>query len=181
MLRPIVLLISISALCRSQEIAGCKVFPANHIWNTRVDHLPLHPLSSLWIDTVGTDRSLRADFGSGLFNGAAIGIPLVTVTGDHRGQVTPVQGILVRYRIDSLRPAGPSGRATLTNASGTPQRPDSTIAVDTTDASGTASRSVLVVAGSGVARVFISASARRLTDGAPLAGSPVRFELAVKP
>lgn len=105
----------------------------------------------------------------------------VTVTGNHRGQVTPVNGILVRYRIDSLRPAGPSGRAILTNASGSPQRPDSTIAVDTTDASGNVSRSVLVVAGSGVARVFISASARRLTDGAPLAGSPVRFELAVKP
>lgn len=105
----------------------------------------------------------------------------VNVTGSYRGQVTPVNGILVRYRIDSLRPAGPPGRAILTNASGSPQRPDSTIAVDTTDASGNASRSVLLVAGSGVARVFISASARRLTDGAPLAGSPVRFELAVKP
>lgn len=105
----------------------------------------------------------------------------VNVTGSYRGQVTPVNGILVRYRIDSLRPAGPPGRAILTNASGSPQRPDSTIAVDTTDASGNASRSVLLVAGSGVARVFISASARRLTDGAPLAGSPVRFEVAVKP
>ena len=105
----------------------------------------------------------------------------VTVSGTYRGQVTPVNGILVRYRIDSLRPAGLAGRAILTNAVGTPQRPDSTTAVDTTQSSGNAERSVLVPAGTGVERVYISASARRLRDGTPLEGSPVRFELVVKP
>ncbi|HET9010699.1 MAG TPA: hypothetical protein VFN38_02745 [Gemmatimonadaceae bacterium] len=105
-----------------------------------------------------------------------------TVSGIYRGQSTPVNGIIVRYRIDSLRPStAPPGSAILTNASGTPLRPDSTIAVDTTKSAGLATRNVLVVAGSGVSRVFISASARRLRGGAPLAGSPVRFVLDVKP
>ena len=104
----------------------------------------------------------------------------VTVTGIYRSLSTPVNGIIVRYRIDSLVPAaGPLGRATLTNATGVSQRPDSTIAADTTKSAGNASRNVLVLAGSGVERVFISASARRL-DGAPLQGSPISFVLDVR-
>jgi hypothetical protein len=106
----------------------------------------------------------------------------VTVSGIYRGQSTPVNGIIVRYRIDSLYPStAPPGSAILTNASGFPLRPDSTIAVDTTKSAGRATRNVLVPAGSGVQKVFISASARRLKDGTPLAGSPVRFVLEAKP
>ncbi len=26
-------------------LAGCPVFPADHVWNTPVDHLPVHPNS----------------------------------------------------------------------------------------------------------------------------------------
>jgi hypothetical protein len=105
----------------------------------------------------------------------------VTVTSVYRGTVTPVNGIIVRYRIDSLRPAGlPSGRAVLTNATGAVSRPDSTIAVDTTDASGSASRALLVLAGTGVDTVFVSASARRLRTGTPLEAGPVRFIVAVR-
>jgi hypothetical protein len=105
----------------------------------------------------------------------------VTVTGVYRGTVTPVNGIIVRYRVDSLRPAGlPSGRAVLTNAAGSVSRPDSLVAVDTTDATGTASRTVLVLAGTGVETVFVSASARRLRDGLPLGGSPVSFVVRVR-
>ncbi len=106
----------------------------------------------------------------------------VTVSGVYRGASVPVSGIIVRYRVDSLRPASlDRGHAILVNAAGVANRPDSTIAVDTTDASGNASRSVLVQAGRGVDTVFLSASARRLRDGAPLAGSPVRFLLVAKP
>jgi hypothetical protein len=125
------------------------------------------PAADLAGDTVLTLPALRA-------------LP-VTVTSVYRGIVTPVNGIIVRYRVDSLRPAGlPSGRAVLTSAAGTVSRPDSLIAVDTTDASGNASRTLLVLAGTGVDTVFVSASARRLRDGAPLAGSPVRFTVAVR-
>lgn len=65
-----------------QEIGGCRIFPDDHIWNRRVDRLPVHPQSDAWIATVGRERTLRADFGSGLFQGAPIGIPFVTVAGD---------------------------------------------------------------------------------------------------
>lgn len=106
----------------------------------------------------------------------------VTVSAVYHGTAVTVNGILVRYRIDSLRPASaPPGSAILTNAAGVANRPDSTVAVDTTKGSGSASRSVLLRAGTGVTSVYVSASARRLRDGAPLAGSPVRLTIVVRP
>lgn len=106
----------------------------------------------------------------------------VTVTGVYRGTATPVNGIVVRYRVDSLRPAGVlPGSAILTGPTGSVTRPDSTIAVDTTKTAGNATRTVVVRAGSGVETVFVSARARRLRDGAPLDGSPVRFVVRVRP
>lgn len=106
----------------------------------------------------------------------------VTVTGTYKGASTTINGIIVRYRIDSLVPATlPSGSAILVNDSALPLRPDSTIAVDTTSAVGTATRKLLVLAGSGVQRVYVSVSARRLHDAQPLAGSPVRFVVDIKP
>lgn len=105
----------------------------------------------------------------------------VTVTGTYRGAGTTVNGIIVRYRIDSLRPAGIAvGTAILIVPGGGPQRPDSTTAVDTTKTAGNATRTVVVSAGSAVERVFISASARRLRDGAPLVGSPAQWEVVIK-
>jgi hypothetical protein len=105
----------------------------------------------------------------------------VTVTGTYRGVSTPVNGIIVRYRIDSLRPAGLDvGNAILIVPGGGPLRPDSTTAVDTTKTAGNATRTVVVFAGSAVERVYISASARRLRDGATLVGSPARWVLEIK-
>jgi hypothetical protein len=101
----------------------------------------------------------------------------VIVTGTAKGATTTVNGIIVRYRIDSIVPAGlPAGSALLTNAAGVSQRPDASVAVDTTKSAGNATSKV--VAGTGVQTVFVSASARRL-DGVPLQGSPVRFRLDV--
>jgi hypothetical protein len=106
----------------------------------------------------------------------------VTVTGTYKGASATVTGIIVRYRIDSLVPATlPPGSAILVNDNAVPQRPDSTVAVDTTSAAGTAMRKLLVLAGSGVQRVYVSASARRLHNAAPLEGSPVRFVVEIKP
>jgi hypothetical protein len=106
----------------------------------------------------------------------------VTVTGVFNNATTTVNGIIVRYRIDSLAPSTvPPGSAVLTNASGTSLRPDSTIAVDTTKTSGSATRNVLVRAGSGVQRVYVSATANRLRDAKPLSGSPVQFVVDLKP
>jgi hypothetical protein len=62
-------------------INGCPVFPSNNIWNTPVDNLPVDTHSDAYITTIGLSAQLRADFGSGLWEGAPIGIPFVTVTG----------------------------------------------------------------------------------------------------
>jgi hypothetical protein len=76
---------ALSALA-APTIEGCPVFPANNVWNARVDHLPVHPLSNAWVANVrsggdGATRPFHMDFGSGLYEGAPIGIPYVVVNG----------------------------------------------------------------------------------------------------
>jgi hypothetical protein len=145
------------------------------------DRLQTTPTTLLVVPApVSISRVAGDELGDTLLALPALRALPVRVAGIFRGAATGVDGILVRYRIDSLRPAGPTGRAILLNASGFPLRPDSTIAVDTTKSGGTATRSVLVQAGAGVDTVFVSASARRLRDGGPLDGSPVRFIVAVR-
>jgi hypothetical protein len=34
-----------------QSLGGCQVLPANHVFNTRIDDLPVHPKSELWMST----------------------------------------------------------------------------------------------------------------------------------
>ena len=63
----------------------CPLFPADNVWNTRIDQLPVHPLSDTYIDTIGRDAEFHADFGSGLWppeDGGPIGIPYVVVPAD---------------------------------------------------------------------------------------------------
>ena len=64
------------------RISGCHVFPADNIWNQPIDSLPLDPSSSDYIDTIGSSSQLHADFGSGLWEGAPIGIPFIAVSSD---------------------------------------------------------------------------------------------------
>ncbi|WP_167088421.1 hypothetical protein [Massilia frigida] len=48
------------------SIAGCDMFPANAIFNTRIDDLvrfPAHASSNAWIHSVGNARALHMDFG----------------------------------------------------------------------------------------------------------------------
>jgi hypothetical protein len=63
------------------QIDGCDIFPANNIWNTRIDTLPVDPNSDTYITTIGANKGFHMDFGSGLWEGAPIGIPFVTVPG----------------------------------------------------------------------------------------------------
>jgi hypothetical protein len=69
------------ASAQTPTIGNCTVFPADDIWNTRIDQLPVHPSSSTWVSTIGASSPLHPDFGSGLWNGGPIGIPYVTVPG----------------------------------------------------------------------------------------------------
>lgn len=61
------------------SLGSCAVFPADHIWNTRVDELPLHPSSTAYVNTIGADSTVHPDFGAGLWEGSPIGIPYTTV------------------------------------------------------------------------------------------------------
>lgn len=75
------LLLVAPSLAQPPTLAGCTVLPADNIWNARVDHLPVHPSSAVWIATMGTSLNVHADFGSGLWAGGPIGIPYTTVPG----------------------------------------------------------------------------------------------------
>lgn len=65
----------------SPQIAGCDIFPADNIWNVPVDSLPVDSNSDAYIATIGADSHIHADFGSGTWDGASIGIPYVDVAG----------------------------------------------------------------------------------------------------
>ena len=65
----------------SSSIQGCPIFPANNIWNTPVDNLPIHARSSQWINTIGRNTGFHMDFGSGTWDGGPIGIPYNIVDG----------------------------------------------------------------------------------------------------
>jgi hypothetical protein len=63
------------------SIGGCQVFPSDNVWNTRIDALPVHTMSNAWVNSIGATSGLKADFGSGLYHGAPIGIPYTTAPG----------------------------------------------------------------------------------------------------
>lgn len=74
------------AACSSLAVAaptieGCPTLPSDNIWNARVDTLPLHPNSAAYVNTIGATSGFHMDFGSGLYDGAPIGIPFVVVGG----------------------------------------------------------------------------------------------------
>jgi len=57
----------------------CAVLPADNIWNTRIDGLPVSPSSPAYVSTIGATSIVHADFGSGTWNGGPIGLPYVVV------------------------------------------------------------------------------------------------------
>jgi hypothetical protein len=61
--------------------SGCPVFPATNSWNQRVDRLPVAKGSAAIVAAVGANEHVHADFGSGLWQGSAIGIPITVVPG----------------------------------------------------------------------------------------------------
>jgi len=62
-------------------IGSCPVLPANNIWNTPVDTLPVLSNSAAMVNTIGANTGFHADFGAGTWQGGPIGIPFITVNG----------------------------------------------------------------------------------------------------
>jgi hypothetical protein len=85
------------ALPTGPTIAGCPAFPADNAWNRRVDRLPVDPRSAEIVATIG-EGSLHADFGSGLWEGRPIGIPVTIV-----GRRTPWSRVAFEYASESDR------------------------------------------------------------------------------
>lgn len=79
------LLMVLPSLAQTQPAdIPCQLFPSDNLWNTRVDNLPLHPLSNRYINNIGATRTLHPDFGNGEWppdSGNPIGIPYNVVSG----------------------------------------------------------------------------------------------------
>lgn len=83
----------------------CTVFPKSNPWNRRVDRLPVAANSAEIISSIGTERGLHPDFGSGLWEGAPIGIPITVV-----GRRTPKSRVSFEYADESDRAPYPIPR-----------------------------------------------------------------------
>jgi hypothetical protein len=81
---PLALLLALSGssahALRLPNAPRCQIFPNTNPWNKRVDSLAVAPNSDAIIRSIGADTGLHPDFGSGLYNGGAIGIPYDVVT-----------------------------------------------------------------------------------------------------
>jgi hypothetical protein len=76
----------------------CTVFPRTNAWNRRVDALPVAPGSRETLATIGLDTGLHPDFGSGLWEGRPIGIPITVVS-----RRTPRSTVRFEYAAESDR------------------------------------------------------------------------------
>jgi len=74
----------------------CPVFPATNPWNERVDTLPVAAGSGATVNAIGATGHLHPDFGSGLWDGASIGIPVTVV-----GKATPRSTVSFDYAAES--------------------------------------------------------------------------------
>jgi hypothetical protein len=74
------LVVAAASASRLPQAPACPVFPATSAWNQRVDRLPAAPGSDRIVAAIGAGDHMHADFGSGLWDGGPIGIP-VTVVG----------------------------------------------------------------------------------------------------
>ena len=61
------------------SLGRCTLFPRSSYWYANVSTLPVHASSAAYVASIGATSGLKADFGSGLWNGGPIGIPYVVV------------------------------------------------------------------------------------------------------
>src|SRR5690349_6575431 len=65
-------------------VAGCPAFPPDNVWNTRVDKLPVDPLSPKLVATIGAEKSLHPVFGAAPPQSPPWGIPFNIIPGDQQ-------------------------------------------------------------------------------------------------
>ncbi len=60
---------TVAAKGAGPTIGGCPVFPADNVWNTRVDKLKVDAHSNAYVAKIGVDKTLHPDFGTNPVNG----------------------------------------------------------------------------------------------------------------
>jgi hypothetical protein len=70
-----------AASAQAPTLGKCPVFPADNIWNTPIDQLPVSPNSSAYVNTIGATAGVHPDFGAGSWAGELIGMPITLVPG----------------------------------------------------------------------------------------------------
>ena len=63
----------------SPGLGSCPLFPADNVWNTRIDSLPVDANSVTYVNTIGASRTILPDFGAAMWEGGPIGIPYISV------------------------------------------------------------------------------------------------------
>ena len=61
------------------DAPNCPLFPETNVWNKPVGKLPLRANSRKIVRAIGARLPVHADFGSGLWDGGPIGIPITVV------------------------------------------------------------------------------------------------------
>jgi hypothetical protein len=82
------------------QAPDCPIFPATSVWNKPVYRLPVRKDSRTIVNSIGASLRLHADFGSGLWEGGPIGIPIAVVD-----WTTPLSSVDFEYADES--DAGP--------------------------------------------------------------------------
>jgi hypothetical protein len=66
---------------QSPLIGGCPIFPANNVWNTPIDSLPVDARSAAYVNSIGANTAFHPDFGSD----PSYGIPYIIVPSGQAG------------------------------------------------------------------------------------------------
>jgi hypothetical protein len=68
-----------SATSTAPAAEPCTILPAADVWHAPITKLPVARLSAAYVRSIGATAAVHADFGSGLWQGAPIGIPITAV------------------------------------------------------------------------------------------------------
>jgi hypothetical protein len=65
---------------QARMVGGCAIYPADNIWNTPVNSLPVDQDSAVYINTIGKSYPLHPDFGRDASNGIPINVVTSSAT-----------------------------------------------------------------------------------------------------
>ncbi len=70
-----------ATLAQSPQLGGCPILPANNVWNTPIDRLPVDARSAAYVNSMGANTAFHPDFGSD----PTYGIPYKVVASGQAG------------------------------------------------------------------------------------------------